>query len=134
MKCVLIFLSLCIFSMVLGSASFGQEIDLLDYEPKEKEPMLGVVAAWLLPSLGHAYAQAWWPRGAIFLGLDIAAFFIALQSNSIIGAVPLIGFRVWECIDAYLAVEKYNQKLAQKYGIQLSIYQNKPYVYLHYRF
>lgn len=130
MKYVVIFLSLCVFLMVLGSAGFGQEINLLDYEPKRKEPMLAVAAAWLLPSLGHAYAQAWWPRGAIFLGLDVAATLVALQSNSIMGAVPLIGFRVWECIDAYSAVKEYNQK----YGIQLSAYRNELYLYLYYKF
>ena len=70
-KYVAIVLSICVFLGVLGYAqpTVAQEIKenkteaLLKYQAKKKEPWVGVGGALIFPSLGHAYAEDWWPRG-----------------------------------------------------------------------
>ena len=138
-KYVVIGLSLC---MILGSlgltqpaaAQETQKSDteaFLKYQVEMKSPWVGVGAAFLVPSLGHAYAGDW-GRGIKFLLADagsLAVMFIgasqAVQSGSsalfTIGYLGLIVFRAWEYVDAYKTVEDYNEKLAKKYGIKFSL-------------
>jgi len=134
LKYLVVLISLCLFLGTAGSV-LGQETDAFSkYEAKKKNPVLAVGAAWLVPSLGHAYANAWWPRGATFLGLFVVSVAIYVGSESISGALPLIGFRIWEFVDAYGATKAYNKRLAKKYSVQLVLYENKPYLQIAYRF
>ena len=58
MKYLVVLISLCLFLGIVGSA-LGQEMDAFSrYEAEKKNPVLAVGAAWLVPSLGHAYAHA----------------------------------------------------------------------------
>lgn len=139
MKCVAMILTLCIFLGTSGivTSAFGQETKteaLLMYLAEKKTDWVGAAASLTIPSLGHAYAQDWWPRGAKFLGLYAGSIVLIAIGLEEIGVLGLIGCRIWEVADAYWAVQDYNRKLAKRYGVELSLYRDKPYLHFCYRF
>lgn len=102
---------------------------LIEYNSESKNSWIAVGAAWLLPSLGHAYAGDW-GRGFPFLFADVGC--IALMASGfstgplgrpnysttyIIGALGLIVARVWEYFDAYSTAEENNNKLKIRLGV-----------------
>ena len=108
---------------------------VLNYQSQRKNPWIGVGAALIVPSLGHAYAQDWFPRGLTFLLLELGSLILASQnSTSIPGLLAFVSLKAWECQDGYRAVLDYNKKLAEKYQVQLSVHQNKARVALSCRF
>ena len=138
-KCIVVVLSIFLISGFLGYAqpAVAQQAEktkteaLLKYQAEKKTPWVGVAAAWLLPSLGHAYAGNW-KRGAKFLLIDLGCIvlmsagakqYVETGSSGLymIGYLGLIASRIWEFVDAYKTVEDYNRKLAKKYGIKLSL-------------
>ncbi len=109
----------------------------------EKSPAAAVGLAFLLPSLGHAYAGDW-NRGSKFLLLDIGALIVIAIGESQTETVPtyaawgikaetsdegeslmalgylgLIAFRVWEFVDAYKTAEDYNTRAAGMSGFNI---------------
>lgn len=140
MKCLAMTLSLCIFLGILSTASvsFGQETEaeaLLRYEATKKEPFFGLAAAFLIPTLGHAYAEDWWPRGAKFLAFYVGSIALMTgEKTAPIGVLALIGCRIWEYADAYWAVKDYNRELARRLGVEFSLYRGKPYLHISCRF
>lgn len=140
MRYMAMILTLCIFLGVLGAVTptIAQETKteaLLMYEVHKKAPWIGVGAAFLLPTLGHVYAEDWWPRGAKFLAFYVGSIvLIANENTAPIGVLTLVGCRIWEYVDAYRAVEDYNWILAKRLGVELSLHGNKPYLHLCYRF
>lgn len=115
------------------------------YEAEKKSPWLAVGAAWLVPTLGHAYAGDW-GRGINFLVADVACYGIVIIGSNmmtissrgaalyLIGYVGLLVSRICEYVDAYKTAEDYNKKLAEKCGIRLSLHQGPPYLQLSYKF
>lgn len=140
MKYVAMFLTLCIFLGISSTVTpiFGQESKteaLLMYEAHKKDTWIGVGAAFLIPTLGHAYAEDWWPRGAKFLGFYAGSIVLMVnEGTEPIGVLALIGCRIWEYVDAYWAVKDYNRELAKRYGVELSLYEGKPYLHFSCRF
>lgn len=110
----------------------------------EKSPAAAVGLAFLLPSLGHAYAGDW-NRGSKFLLLDIGAFIVIAVGESqtetvnlgygityeetsdegaslaALGYIGLIAFRVWEFVDAYKTAEDYNTIAAGMSGFNIEL-------------
>jgi len=137
-KHIVVVVSLCLILGFLGYAQSGiaQEGNkseteaLLKYQAEKKEPWVGVGAAFLVPSLGHAYAGNW-GRGVKFLLIDVGCIALmsagaseAVEGNTGLYTIGLLGLtvsRIWEYIDAYRAVEDYNKKVAEKYGVGVSL-------------
>ncbi|MEA1965191.1 MAG: hypothetical protein U9O41_08760 [Candidatus Aerophobetes bacterium] len=142
-KYIAAILSVCVFLGVLAYAQpiIAGEVEeskteaLMKYQAKKKEPWIGVGGALLIPSLGHAYAEDWWPRGAKFIGLYLASFtLMANEYTAGIGVLSFWGFRIWELIDAYWAVKDYNKELAERWKIEFSSKRDTVGVVLSYRF
>jgi len=138
-KYVAVGLIVCVILGFLGyvQPALAQETEeskteaLLKYQAQKKNPWIGVGAAWLIPTLGHAYAGNW-KRGAKFLLIDLGCIvlmgagakqYVETGSSGLytIGYLGLIASRIWEFVDAYKAVEDYNKRLAEKYGIKFSL-------------
>ena len=127
----------------------AEEVAKITYAPVlegkgEKSPAAAVGLAFLLPSLGHAYAGDW-NRGSKFLLLDIGALIVIAigesqtetvglgygityeetsdegESLMALGYLGLIAFRVWEFVDAYKTAEDYNTKAAGMSGFNIEL-------------
>ena len=138
MRYVAITLTVCIFlgslCMVPVLAEESKTDAILMYQAEKKTPWVAVAAAWFVPTLGHAYARDWWPRGAKFLAFYVGSVaLIVNEETEAIGVLTLIGCRVWEYVDAYKATKDFNSSLARRYGIQLS-FRDGPGFYLCYKF
>ena len=129
-KYVVVVLALCMVLVFLecGQPAVAQDTEeskaraLLEYQTERKDPWIGVGAAFLLPSLGHVYAEDWWPRGAKFVGLYLASLILMYnEKTASIGLISFIGSRIWEFADAYWAVRDYNKNLAKKYRVKFSL-------------
>ena len=49
-----------LFSFCLPVYAQTGDVELfLRYQEQKKNPWVGVLASWLFPSLGHAYAENW---------------------------------------------------------------------------
>ncbi|HOA40712.1 MAG TPA: hypothetical protein PKM10_04610 [Halanaerobiales bacterium] len=129
-----------LFSFCLPVYAQTGDVELfLRYQEQKKNPWVGVAAAWLVPSLGHAYAGNW-ERGAMFLAaelIEIGFVLWALSDNTeeytlyygyqeygtendaigVIAGIAFFGTRIWEYIDAYQEVEKYNARLLERISI-----------------
>ena len=116
----------------------------LRYEDERKEPWIAVGAAWVIPSVGHAYAGDW-GRGFPFLLADIACIGIAatgIQQKKTsttsdspggaytisstkteytgafyVGVSLLLVARIWEYIDAYNTAEEHNAEIRKELNI-----------------
>jgi len=109
--------------------------EVLNYHIQRKSPLIGVGAALLFPSLGHAYAKNWYPGGLKFLLLESGSFILASrESTRIMGLLTLAIFKIWECRDAHKAVMDYNKQLAKKWHLEFSLNKNKTSVGLGGRF
>lgn len=95
--------------------------NMMKYEQEKKNPALAVYLALMLPSAGHAYAGNW-VRGLTFLAGEVGGFVVV--GVSAIAAYPskdhtfvsismvgLLLIKLWEFIDAWMEVEKYNSNL-----------------------
>lgn len=138
LRVLLVMVLLCSFCL----STYVQADDLglfIRYQEEKKNPWVGVAAAWLVPSLGHAYAGNW-ERGAMFLAaelIEIGFVLWALSDNTeeyipyygyqeygtendaigVIAGIAFFGTRIWEYIDAYQEVEKYNARLLERISI-----------------
>ena len=109
--------------------------EILSYQAQRKSPWIGVGAALVFPSLGHAYAKNWYPRGLKFLLAELGSLVLASQeSTRILGLLSLVSLKLWESGDVYEAVTNYNKKLAEKYHIALSLNKSKASLVLGCRF
>jgi len=100
--------------------------EILNYYSSKKDPLIGVGAALLFPSLGHAYANNWYPKGFMFILAELASVLIASQeSTKIPGLFLLASFKILECKDAYNSVIDYNKRLEETLRISLLADQNK---------
>ena len=116
-------------------------------EVGKKNPWLAVGVAWLVPTLGHAYAGDW-ERGikkflvihvacSTVVGIGTAITPISQTGGTVLQVIGYIGLfvsRIWEYVDAYKTAEDYNKKLVEKCGIRVSFHQGKPYLQLSYKF
>ncbi|TET44884.1 bifunctional metallophosphatase/5'-nucleotidase [Candidatus Aerophobetes bacterium] len=109
--------------------------EVLSYQAQRKSLWIGVGAALIFPSLGHLYAENWYPRGLAFLLMESGSLVLASrESTKIPGLLALIALKLWECKDAYETVMDYNKQLAEKYHISFSANQDKACVSLSYTF
>ena len=88
---------------------------------------MGSFLSWVFPSMGHAYAGNW-RRGGYFVIAEISCLYIALSDYSakpqgvlvkddtisMASSLGLFGLLIWEKIDAYQEVEKYNNRIYKK--------------------
>ena len=144
MKKILVLL----FVICLAGMSLAQEMDTDTkwrlYNAESKNPWLAVVAAWLLPTMGHAYAGNW-GRGLPFLGAEAAGLALMMSSISSTGSSVntsqyglglgvLLVARIWEYFDAYATAEEFNKELKTKYGLTFIIRDSLPALAFNYRF
>lgn len=147
-----------LFSFCLPVYAQTGDVELfLRYQEQKKNPWVGVLASWLFPSLGHAYAENW-ERGAKFLAAEIVEIGIMLWAFSdnetvytyygyeergtekdAIGGLASLAFvvtRVWEYVDAYQEVERYNQRLLEKISVDpgFKIGKEEATIYFTYNF
>lgn len=145
-KTLVVFLS-TLFIVCLVGVSLAQEMNIDTkwriYNAESKNPWLAVGAAWLLPTMGHAYAGNW-GRGLPFLGVEAASLALMMSSISSTGSsvntsqyglglgVFLVA-RVWEYFDAYTTAEEFNKELKTKYGLTFLIRDSLPALAFNYR-
>jgi len=112
----------------------SQTEKMMMYNSYNKTPMAGVLYSWLFPSLGHAYANNW-KRGTLFLlgqTISITSGILLLNITEhscddygeycddyypykgsgltmLLIVTPII--TIWEKVDAYKEVKKYNNRL-----------------------
>jgi uncharacterized protein YukE len=84
---------------------------------QRKDPWTAVMFSLLVPSLGHTYAGDR-NKGLIFLGVEglelgLTIWGLSSQNTTVtyIGALLLLGTRLYECYSAYTTAENYNKKL-----------------------
>lgn len=103
------------------------------YAKTRKSPWLAVGLSYVMPFLGHAYAEE--PlRGLAFLGGEVAAVILvpyvlipALRPDEdnrgwdvlIYTGMVLGAIKFWELIDAYSVTKEYNHKLRQRLHISV---------------
>lgn len=146
-KMILLFIAL---SLLTFGASYNvqepkalSESSMIEFEMEKKEPWGAVAGAFLLPSVGHAYAGDW-GRGLKFLGGEFLALLVMSEAASDnitrysynyysgytyyeegtdndwligVGAITLIGLRIWEHVDAYKTAKDYNKNLYRKLSL-----------------
>ncbi|MCK8817133.1 hypothetical protein MWH28_07140 [Natroniella sulfidigena] len=118
-----------------GQAKKVEDEDKLD-ELTKKDPILGASRSLFLPGLGQYYvgdqegAQKFIALEAVGAGL-LYTFSDHESTNKLIGA-GLIGLRVVSAVDAYDQVLAYNQKLADRYSLELK--EDGARLYLGYEF
>ncbi len=67
-----------------------------------KSPVQGTVRSLAIPSLGHAYADSWWPKGAMFLAGEAATLGLALTREDSSSAVPFyLAFAALKALEVY---------------------------------
>ena len=67
-----------------------------------KSSFSGTVRSLALPSLGHAYAESWWPKGALFLAGEATALGLALTRDDSSDALPFyIAFAALKALEVY---------------------------------
>ena len=122
----------------------------------QKSPLGAVVLAWLVPSAGHAYAGDW-GRGAKFIALDIGSFIVmgvGLSKTEVscgwayceetltdegagyvgLGFLSLLGFRIWEFVDAYHTAKDYNRGKLSNLSVDYGYIGEVPSLKMSYRF
>lgn len=87
------------------------------YESSEKTPILASALSLFVPTLGHSYAGNW-SRGLPFLGGMLVGLKISVdgvnkrdRTMEAIGFMVVAGAKIWEMIDSYYEVERYNENL-----------------------
>jgi hypothetical protein len=137
-KCVVMILLLIFcasFAFAYSSDMYSNDMysnKAIQYQSESRNPWIAVGAAWLVPSLGHAYAGDWW-RGFPFLLADVVC--IGLIANGVstdyyggttysstytIGLLGFVIARVLEYFDAYATADQYNLKLRRRLGISFT--------------
>lgn len=141
-KLILIFI---VISSISFGASYNvqepkelSEAKMIEFEMEKKAPWGAVAGTFLLPSVGHAYAGDW-GRGLKFLGGELLALLVMSSATSDnvysytgftsyetgtendwligVGAITLIGLRIWEHVDAYKTAKNYNTNLYRKLSL-----------------
>ena len=124
---------LIVLAFVVGVAGGPvlAEDNMQTYRANEKEPFIGAGAAFVLPSLGHLYAEDW-NRSLPYLGGMAAGIGVSTVGSIAVGAVSptggaLVGLAgsiitggayILHIVDAYRAVEDYNEQLREELGIE----------------
>jgi len=92
-----------------------RRIDLLD----KKSSSEATLRSLAIPSLGHAYAGSWWPKGTLFLAGEVAALGMALTRDSTEAALPyyliFAALKAWEVLDVRQEISSFNQ-FAEEYN------------------
>lgn len=87
-----------------------RELEAMEFKSRSSASLRGLA----LPSLGHAYADSWWPRGALFLTGEAASLGMALTRDDSSDAVPFYlafaALKVWELYDVNQQVKEHNQE------------------------
>jgi len=133
MKLLIVLISIVVFTSI---ASANQEMNndtkFKLYSAESKNPWLAVGAAWLVPTLGHAYAEDW-ERSLPFFGAEVASFVLmasGVNTNDTTTAGLGLGIfviaRIWEYMDAYGTAEEFNINLKKKYGLTFIIREDLP--------
>ncbi len=124
-----------VYAQPQGRINRPSEKFLNYYGGKRKNPWIGIGAALVFPSLGHAYAEDWYPRGLKFFLMELGSLALtSRESTRTLGFLTLLLFKIWECGDAYEAVMGYNKKLVEEYHLTFSLNQGKVRVALGCRF
>jgi hypothetical protein len=144
MRKLVVILALVFVSCSMVGVSFAEERDIDTkwqlYNAESKNPWLAVGAAWLMPTLGHAYAGDW-GRGLPFFGAEVLGLALMMSSvdtdsvnsgTASAGVAILMVARIWEYIDAYGTAEDSNRKLKEKYGLSLQLRNNSPVLAFNY--
>ncbi len=96
--------------------------NVLSYQSQRKKPWIGLGGSLLFPSLGHLYAEDWYPRGLGFFLFELVSLSLATREPTRdLGFLGLIFLKAWECGDAHKAVIDYNDRLREKYHIAFSV-------------
>lgn len=75
-----------------------RKLDKLEF----KSPVQGTVRSLAVPSLGHAYADSWWPKGALFLTGEAVTLGLALTREDRSSAAPFyLAFAVLKALEIY---------------------------------
>ncbi|SDL79454.1 Ankyrin repeat [Halarsenatibacter silvermanii] len=101
------------------------ELQYMEPEERELEPMefksrsSATLRGLALPSLGHAYADSWWPKGALFLTGEAASLGMALTRDDSSDALPFYlafaALKAWEIYDVNQEVGEHNRE-AEEYN------------------
>jgi len=95
-----------------------RKLDTLDLKSQAGAATRGLI----IPSLGHAYAESWWPKGALFLAGEAVMLGMAVTRDDFSEATPyLIGFsalKAFEIFDVLNEVGKFNED-AEEYNQQV---------------
>jgi hypothetical protein len=116
-----------------------QSFDLAAYQSMKRDPAMAGLLSAIVPSLGHAYAGR--PvNGVIFFIFESAeaagAYFTlraaadtmyydtkaqrdSLLTVGVVCAVALALTKMWECADAVVATDRYNDALRKRLGLRL---------------
>lgn len=109
--------------------------EILHYYTRRKDPLIGMGAALLFPSLGHIYANNWYPRGLLFLLLELGSLLVASQeSTRAPGLFMLASFKILELKDAYSCAVDYNRRLEETLKVVFLPGQSKAGIALTCRF
>jgi len=101
-----------------------RQLDKLDIKSNRQATLRGLA----VPSLGHAYADSWWPRGALFLAGEAAALGMALTRDESSDALPFyIAFGVLkalEIFDVNRRVDDFNE-MAEDYNMRVEEFNRR---------
>ncbi|MGM0420440.1 MAG: ankyrin repeat domain-containing protein [Bacillota bacterium] len=93
-----------------------------------KSPESAAGRSLVIPSLGHAYAENWWPKGTLFLAGEVTMLGLAATRSGWSEAAPyLLGFaalKAFEIFDAMNEVERYNEE-AEEYNQEVSEFNRR---------
>ncbi len=75
-----------------------RKLDKLEF----KSPVQGTLRSLAIPSLGHAYADSWWPKGALFLTGEAVTLGLALTREDSSSAAPFyLAFAAIKALEIY---------------------------------
>lgn len=96
---------------------------------------MGIGAALVFPSFGHAYTNNWFPKGLMFLLAELGAAFMASEeSTKVPGFFMLASLKILECEDVYDSALEYNRRLEDISGMNFSNDEEKVCIALIRRF
>lgn len=139
MRKLIIALAVC--AAIIPAPASGQVADaILTYQAQERDPWIGGLVEWVIPTAGHAYAgdvkRGLVPAAVSFGGLAAALWGLGLGDNPVgvdaprvmfesegsavvtaLGALAWVGGRVWGTVSAVQAVGDANAALLDRLGV-----------------
>lgn len=135
----LLVLLICFLYIFIAFAAEDDSSKISKYQETAKNEWTAVAGSWLLPTLGHAYAEDWL-RGLPFLGAEIGGVVLIATdtkgngTNTAFGLITLLVARIWEYFDAYDTACDFNDNLKRKYGLTLQVTDDVPVLAVNLRF